>query len=626
MLYTYQLDKETMKQLQSWLKNVTVQAEYALLFLISFAFASIFGSIVGHRNSDPYNIDNTANLGFEANYFRIILFVVFGFIFFFLLLSLRKHRPNLVRPVVTIMITAVVLVNILIPLPTQQIDMFHNGEQLAPAFEYKEGAKLFSDLFFLHGAGEDILIPNLAFHLLNGGSPSIGSYLLIYKILQALTVLILLLLLSLVLKHRLAFLLALTWIAGSIFLYNGLGSGKYIFLYLVLALYYKFLVEPPAKKYLRNIIAISIGVLSSASLFYSIEVGVVLVALNLVVLVGLVLAERTAAGFKLDPSNIKHLKSYKNSLLIAVGWLVVQLIGAIVLNVPTYLQFLKQTFSDIPKYQSALFSYGSPVFQGDIYSYGFWLPIILLPILILMFCVLVVRQYRPNKTVTHRVIFAGVLLLACLATLRSGVGRPDFFHMATAAMPFFVAGFYITEEFIMLKRVASKNGSNTFAWLPILFIGLLLWPQTTWNIETMIVTRESSKKTASDILSVSSRPDSDWLNDEQKSVVKYITSNSSKNDGLFVFTAEPLYYYLTDRKNPSRFTLTWFADPQAFTNELLASLKAKPPKYIIYSGPALYDNIDGIKIQDRVPEVNKWILDNYPIKTTIDKTLILSKE
>lgn len=616
--------KLLMTQVKLRLGAFANQLEIALIFLLSFAFATIFGSIVTHRNSDPFNIVNLANLSFEANYVRIILFVLSGFLIFFSILYIRKKYSKFLKPAIAIMGASIVLVNVLLPLPTQQIDSFHHGEQLSPALEYKQGKELYSDLFFLHGAGEDIIVPNLAFGIFNNGEPSIGAYLLIYKFIQAITILILFALLAVILRHRLTFLLATTWISGSIYLYAGLGSGKYIFLYLVLLLYYKILVTPP-KNYMRWVIPLLIGVVSSVGLFYSIEVGVVLIVINLLVIAGLLFTSRNKDGFTFGVRQLRLPKAYIQPLIIIGSALLIQLSALLLMGPQPYLSFLQQTFSDIPKYQSALFSFGSPSFQGDIYSYGFWLPILLLPLVILMLATLVFTQFKRNRTISPSVVYAAVLLLACLVTLRSGVGRPDFFHVATVAMPFFVAAFFIVEEFLQ-SRVTDKQFNSNFTWAPFVFILLLLWPQTTWNPGTMIVSKETSKQTVKDILSLPSKPDDAWLSDEQKSVVSYIKQNSTKDDGLFVLTAEPIYYYLTDRSNPSRFYLTWFADPQPFTNELLDALKTNPPKQIIYSGPSQYDNIDGIRIQDRVPEVDAWILKEYPVKIKINNTTILTKE
>ncbi len=606
------------------LASLKKQLVNLLIFLFSLSFTSIIASFVLHRASNPYNITNVSNLAFEANYFRVLVLLFMTIAIFFGLLKLRSYGGRLFRCCIIIMATAVVVANVLLPLPKQQIDMFHDGEQLGPALEFKEGKVPYQDLFFLHGEGEDIIMPNIAFAVFSGGKPSLSAYLLMYKVISITTVLLLFILLAITSRHKLTFLLGVLWLSGSIFLYNGLSSGKYIFMYVTMLLFYLYLQKAMRLRWQFLTLGL-IGVISSLALLYSIEMGVLLLAVTFVAMIGLLFVKRSAVTIFIVTLP-KQLQAAYASFALLAGIIIGQLISLAILGIHNYQTFFQTTFVDIPKYQEQLFNYSLPQFDGSMYSVGTWLPLLLLPLVALLAGVLLSQAFKQRKF-ESQLLFATLFLIAGIGALRFGVNRPDFFHVATEAIPLFISGFLLIELFVekAVQKQKKYNDIKQFTWAPILFIALLLWPQSTWNIGTMLVTQESSRQQLSELMHLPSKPDTSWLTSEEKDVTSFIKDNSTSSDKLFVFTAQPLYYYLTNRQNPSRFFITWFADPQQYTNELLASLKKNPPKYIIYSSNTQYDTIDGIKIQDRVPEVDAWIKANYSVHIQKDNTLILSR-
>lgn len=120
--------------------------------------------------------------------------------------------------------------------------------------------------------------------------------------------------------------------------------------------------------------------------------------------------------------------------------------------------------------------------------------------------------------------------------------------------------------------------------------------------------------------------DDHWVSEEANDVKTYIQNVTAPSDSIFSFTSDPFYYYLSDRKNSSRFYITWYTDPQPYTSELLQELKDNPPALIVYSNNTWTDAPDNVPIKDRIPEVNNWILENYPTKKTIGTTTLLTPQ
>jgi hypothetical protein len=120
-----------------------------------------------------------------------------------------------------------------------------------------------------------------------------------------------------------------------------------------------------------------------------------------------------------------------------------------------------------------------------------------------------------------------------------------------------------------------------------------------------------------------SRPDTYWYTQDVNEVTNYIKYNSKLDDALFVFSSDPIYYYSTKLKNPTRFYISWFADPNIFEEEALMDLKKTPPKFIIYESGSYYDRPEFISMKERLPAINDWILKNYPNSKKINNATIL---
>jgi hypothetical protein len=194
--------------------------------------------------------------------------------------------------------------------------------------------------------------------------------------------------------------------------------------------------------------------------------------------------------------------------------------------------------------------------------------------------------------------------------------------MNLSATIFFLASFYIIQLYV---RALLNGRIKQEVWVVVLFVLLLFWPQTGWNPVHSFAFANFKPIEIKRIKDLPNKPNEAWLDEEQKAVTGYIKSHTDQNDKIFIFSLEPLYYYLTDRENSSRFYISWFADPQPYTNELLGELKKNPPRLIVYEGPPASEISDGVPMKDRMPEVNKWLLQNYPKKVKIHDTILLTR-
>ncbi|MFQ5559250.1 MAG: hypothetical protein ACE5FU_01510 [Nitrospinota bacterium] len=96
-----------------------------------------------------------------------------------------------------------------------------------------------------------------------------------------------------------------------------------------------------------------------------------------------------------------------------------------------------------------------------------------------------------------------------------------------------------------------------------------------------------------------------------KNVLAFISQNSMKDDGLFVVPHEAAWYFLSRRKNPTRFDylLPGHMDPKT-QFDIINDLKGHPPKFILYQESSLMGR-EETKLQNFAPHVEEYIRRNY---------------
>jgi hypothetical protein len=288
------------------------------------------------------------------------------------------------------------------------------------------------------------------------------------------------------------------------------------------------------------------------------------------------------------------------------------------LGVSQYKAFIQTYFIDIPKYQGLLFNY--PVPNVDTVNFPTWLPLIIASLAIMMLVVLIRNEYR-KKNFSRQVLLAFVLLFGGIFFLRAGYGRSDWGHIAYSTPLLFIAAFYITYLFV------SRQGIRKEAlWMPATLILLLFIPYNTVAFGRLTDYMHIDLRATANYLHLRAAPDSQWLPKDVADTTAYVKQHTAASDPIFVFTQQPIYYYLTNRENPTRFYIPWFADPKLLENEALKSLEKKKPALIVYSSGNGWDHVDGFSMKERTPQIEKWIQDNYPNKVTIGNVTLLTKK
>jgi hypothetical protein len=612
---------------KSWVKpilaSVSDQLEKALTFIFSVAIAYDTAVLIQLHANNPYHITNLYNAatgwGPETNYARVIYIIVASVGSYFLLRWINRRSRIAFRFIIAGFVALTFLIGFMVPAAFSSVggvDMFAVGEPLAPTNAYLHGQSLFTNIFFLHGAGIDVLLPRLSFAVL--GHRSIGAYMVFLDMVQTVSVFLFAAVLARLLKPTWLFLLVTAWFLGSN--YTGFDYAKDVPVYLVILLYWYWMNRPFVLKYRLAILG-AIGFISSATLLYSIDVGVIMTLIAGLLGIGLLFIERGkdgSIGFRRLPRQLSH---WYESFALGAGVLIGQLGILLFLGLTNYGNYIRMTFFQIPKYQGLEWDYPVPGLNAT--TWAFWLPILLAAIAAYMLLVVVINQLRRNRRLTRETAYAVILAALGVLYLRFGVGRPDTPHIDVSVPVLFVASFYIMQLYV--SRYTIDKHWNV--WPVALFVAALLWTvPPTWSPQTLFAAGNTSILQLRAFKHLPAQPNSYWLNKNELDVTNYITSHTKPNDAIFVTPLEPLYYFLANRPNPTRFAYTWFIEPQPYTNEALAALKKNPPKLVVFSDTSqYYTDADGVPINQRTPEITSWILKNYPVKTTVDQTVLLSR-
>jgi len=276
------------------------------------------------------------------------------------------------------------------------------------------------------------------------------------------------------------------------------------------------------------------------------------------------------------------------------------------------------SFLEIPKYGGLLVSQPYPSFGYE--SILFWSPVLIaIASIILMITVYKISSFRYFNTL----IPLSALLLFSVYALKIGSNRIALGKLVTATTPLILAAALLL--ILSCVLIYKYKSARLILIAPTAILASCMIAFSQLDITKLFTPTNSSVVQAKSYIHKIRQPDNFWISPEMKEVKDYVQRNTTPDDYLFSFTSNAMYYYVTDRKNPSRFYINWYTDPSPYEMELLDSLKKRPPKMVIYSNNTWTDAPDTISMTVRTPKVNEWLLAEYPVSTTIGQTVILSR-
>lgn len=193
-----------------------------------------------------------------------------------------------------------------------------------------------------------------------------------------------------------------------------------------------------------------------------------------------------------------------------------------------------------------------------------------------------------DKTALSLAIFGIVLF-------RSALGRSDYYHLLFPLLVSLPLVFYVAETLSTMYK-------SKFTLFALAFVCIFIFSRDMVFAsfgETFIYRLQTYGREID-----TSEP---ILSNEKTKLLEFINTNTGKEDSIFVYPWAPELYFLTERKNATRFDTPYAFYSDKYQTEMVASLQLNKPKFVIYNPEMKFGNLT----PDSLPLVNKYILENF---------------
>lgn len=547
------------------------------------------------------------------------------------------------------------------------LDFLHDGEQVGNAGLYLKGASLYDGIFFFHGAFNDPLVAVASFLLF---TKSLGSFFLLTSYLHLISFLLFFILLFIVIRSDLIFFAASIWFFG--FLTQSIdfqvvnfvtAQIRDIVIWVSLILFFFFI-----KNWFRSrILALTIGFLAGFEYFISFDRGyfltffIIFIALTVIFLAGNN-EDRDDATYQLDFNFINLKEKFITAAIIFLGFTMGLFIQLPFVGIKSFSEFLRIVFLELPSF---IGNFNEQEFPSIAQSFTHWFPIIISIIngITITYYFFVLKYIKKS----FRLIFSGseiyisVVFLLSIVVFRSALTRTDLYHLFYGSIEIFLVAFLILDYLTQKALFSTKKFRYYSAIKHFIWIFIVLWLLYNFNVP-LIFQKNNYKKDYNfrtsdcflnleqnkhflnlylvdhllcppyksmskikDFFNLPKVSDFNWITDSQKNTVDFLNKNTNEDDFVYVYSNEPAYYYFLKAKSPTRFAQVWLADSKKYRTEMLYDLIKNKPKYIIYSTSNWPERVEDMAMKDRFPQIDEWLMKNYPKKVYVNQSVILMK-
>ncbi len=109
-------------------------------------------------------------------------------------------------------------------------------------------------------------------------------------------------------------------------------------------------------------------------------------------------------------------------------------------------------------------------------------------------------------------------------------------------------------------------------------------------------------------------------------VVAYIQEHTAPNEKIFDFSSQGAYYFFANRPSVTRFHQISYASTPGMEREAILALEREQPRLVLFKTGGWFDAIDGIPVEARHPRIARYLQDNYTLAIDINGTQILWRE
>ena len=457
--------------------------------------------------------------------------------------------------------------------PYSFMDMYHEGEHLAPASVYLDGGKPYKDVFVLHGLATDGGLDLLVL----GNKPSPLKTRRLETVLDAVALALLVFIAAELTTTPLGFLGAV--LVGL----SAIGAG--------------LLPVFPYFRWIPLLLAL-LGVLrrnwwlaclaSILGLLWSVEIGLYAIA-------------ATAAMLLLI-----RPKTWAPLVAVVAPFIVLLIVRADIHH------FLADSFIAIPRAADAIAALPARPMTLEWESARYYLP----PVFYGLSLVLALVAWRRGEKTRALQILA--VTLFSLAAFRTAAGRCSWSHTRFGIPLLGVAVVAFLIEPAVLETIRTKSAWR-IAVLALVAIPFALYFEIWFNISStakFVVGWRARQKHEGLVpypmprgrgiyTYAENAADLGALND-------LVQREAPKPATILDLSNERALYYFLDRRPAVRCADVGMLSPPAMTAEALQELRAHPPRLVVMHGLKGMDELDGIPNRDRAPAIFAWVDAHYP--------------
>ena len=533
------------------------------------------------------------------------------------------------------------------------IDLFHEGERLAPLNEMLHGGIPFRDVYVQHGLFQNAYLAWVGGQIFE---PTLFGLRTMERILNPLGYVALYLLGLQVFRGRfLTAFLCMLIASGtnfSVSARHSLGLISFAF-----AANFLTLSQGRSKRSVLSWKLLFSGIFTSLAFWYSTEIGLYsLGAIGLFLVICSLRRGEVTSPLRQSENEQVEERGVKERLFPVISYSCGVLLGFL----PVALYFLSHGALDDAiwnsyiqcRYQLATWGLAFPSLSGTltllssegwsafIFSKGFrWY----LPICIFLIVAGYLTYRGLSGTHSANTMKLLLLLLGGVAFFRTALGRSDGGHLNFGATFLWLLCLFPLEGGIlsMFRAILSSFRGRT-AWHNALKAAWVLIPTVIfcwyvgevhnplsgfngkWNrlrqnpFKQQVVSEELARAGAVDI------PD-DQVQQIQK-VVAYIQENTEPNENIFDFTSQGAYYFFANRPGVTRFHQVSYASTPSMQEEVIAALEQDKTRLVIFKTGGWFDNVDGIRVEERHALIAAYLQENYEPAININGTEILLRK
>ena len=257
-----------------------------------------------------------------------------------------------------------------------------------------------------------------------------------------------------------------------------------------------------------------------------------------------------------------------------------------------------------------------------------------MPPLVYLFTFFLFLRWAVSRSLDRRVLMILMLAIYGWVMFRSALGRSDFHHLYFCVPPAFALCLLHADR--IKSSLSMKGLFQNPDHLAALFFACLLPVWFLWqrpNDRLIPVTQNFAQ-----CLTGTSDIPEDFqpfqtprlrgillpapIRNKMEMILKTVDSERKPGDCVYAFPTIPLYYFLLDSPNPTRYEWAYQAITHDMRVEALQSLERAKPRFIINSLDP-HRRLDGIPPWVALPEIWNYMQDNYKRWALIGREEIL---